>query len=400
MSFKDILVSEEDGVDISSVEEESMLRSNPEELIRKTVARFVDSEVIPRAQEIDEKGEFPSEMFREMAKMGVFGIRYPKERGGSGGNTTLYCIIMEELSRGLFSVAHVTGMQCLMGTNFLFHFGTKEMHENYFLPAMRGEKIGCFCMTEPEAGSDLGSVATLAIRTNDGYVINGVKTWVSNGPVADFFTVLCQTDPAKKLRGLDFFFIPGDTSGISRSKPFNMLGTRSSKLSEIAFDECRIPSHHRLGDEGQGLNNLLSLLAEIRTVTAAMAVGLVRAALHDSIKYARERAQFGKTISNYQLIQSKVGEMTVDLEASRLLTYKATHMIDEKIPCLPEASTAKYFATEAACKAGDYATRIFGAYGYSMEYTAQRYYRDSRFLLYGGGTHEILLPNIARWAGL
>jgi len=376
------------------------MRSNAEQLIRKGIARFVDTELKPRAQEIDERGEFPKEIFQAMGKMGVFGIRYPKDKGGSGGNTTLYCIICEELARGLMSAAATTAMQCLMGTNFLFHFGTPEMHEKYFLPAMRGEKIACFCLTEPEAGGDLGNVSTLAAKTADGYVLNGMKTWVTNGPVASFFTVLCQTDPAKKLRGLNFFFVPRDFPGVSVSRPFALLGTRTTPICELALTDVKLPPEYRLCPEGQGTDNLLSILAEIRSMTAALAIGLVRAAIHDCIQYAHERVAFGKTISNYQLIQAKVAEMYVDLEASRLLTYKATHMIDDKISCLPESSIAKYYATEAACKAGDYATRIFGAYGYSMEYTAQRYYRDNRFLLYGGGTHEVLLPNIARWAGL
>ena len=377
-----------------------MIRSNSEELIRKSIARFVDNELIPKAQEIDEKGEFPVEMLREIAKMGVFGIRYPKNKGGAGGNNTLYCILCEELSRGLVSVAAITAMQCLMGTNFLFHFGTDEMRETYFLPAMRGEKIACFCLTEPEAGSDLGAVSTSATKTEDGYVINGMKTWVTNGPVADFYTVLCQTDPAKKFRGLNFFFVPRDIPGLSVSKPFQTLGTRTTMLSEIAFTDVHIPAEYRLGKEGQGLSNLLSILSEIRSMTAALAIGLQRAALDDSIRYARERTQFGKPISKYQLIQAKIANMAVNLEASKLMTYKATRMIDNGISCMTEASMAKYFATEAACKAADEATRIFGAYGYSMEYTAQRYYRDSRFLLNGGGTHEVLQTNIARWVGL
>jgi len=377
-----------------------MLRSNSEELIRKNIARFVDNEVIPQAQELDEKGEFPLALFREVAGMGVFGIRYPKKGGGAGGNNTLYCIICEELARGIMSLAAITAMQCLMGTNFLFHYGTDEMREKYFLPAMRGEKIACFCLTEPEAGSDLGAVTTSAKKSEDGYVINGMKTWVTNGPVADFYTVLCQTDPAKKLKGLNFFFIPRETPGLSVSKPFQTIGTRTTPLSELAFQNVRIPKEYRLGGEGQGLSNLLSILAEIRAMTAALAVGLQRAAIADSIRYAHERTAFGRPISKYQLIQVKIADMATDLEASRLLTYNATRMIDKKIPCLKEASMAKYFATEAACKAADEATRIFGAYGYSMEYTAQRYYRDNRFLLYGGGTHEILQTNIARWVGL
>ncbi|MCP4686952.1 MAG: acyl-CoA dehydrogenase [Desulfobacterales bacterium] len=377
-----------------------MIRSNPEEIVRKSMARFVDNELIPRAQEIDEKGEFPMEMFQEIAKMGVFGIRYPKNKGGAGGNNTLYCIICEELARGLMSMGAITAMQCLMGTNFLFHHGTDELRKKYFLPAMKGEKIACFCLTEPEAGSDLGAVTTRAEKTDDGYLVNGMKTWVTNGPVADFYTVLCQTDPAKKFRGLNFFFIPRETPGVSVSKPFDMLGTRSTRISEISFTDVHIPKEHRLGKEGQGLTNLLSILAEIRTMTAALAVGLQRAVLADSIRYARERAQFGRTISNYQLIQAKIANMAINLEASHLMTYKATNLIDNKISCLKEASMAKYFATESACKAADEGTRVFGAYGYSMEYTAQRYYRDNRFLLNGGGTHEILQTNIAKWVGL
>lgn len=376
------------------------MRSNAEDLIRKSMARFVDNELVPRAQEIDEKGEFPREIFERLGRMGVFQIRYPKEKGGAGGDCTLFCVICEELARGLMSVAAISAMQSLMGTNFLFYFGTDELREKYFYPAMRGEKVACFCLTEPEAGSDLGNVATLAVKTPGGYVINGMKTWVTNGPVADFYTVLCQTDPEKKFRGLNFFFVPKDTPGLSCGKPFDLLGTKSTKLCELAFKDCFVPEDHLLGREGQGMTNLLSILAEIRTMTAALAIGLQRAALHDSIRYARERTQFGKAISDYQLIQAKIANMATDLEASRLLTYKAARMIDEKIPCMTEASMAKYFATEAACRAADHATRIFGAYGYSMEYTPQRYYRDNRFLLYGGGTHEILQTNIARWVGL
>jgi alkylation response protein AidB-like acyl-CoA dehydrogenase len=227
-----------------------------------------------------------------------------------------------------------------------------------------------------------------------------MKTWVTNGPVADFYTVLCQTDPAKKFKGLNFFFIPRSTPGLTVGKPFDLLGTRTTPISEMALHDACIPHEHMLGAEGAGMNNLMSILAEIRTMTAALAIGLQRAALADSIRYAHERAQFGRAISSYQLIQAKVANMATDLEASKLLTYKATRLIDQQLPCLTESSMAKYFATEAACRAADEATRIFGAYAYSMEYSAQRYYRDNRFLLYGGGTHEILQTNIARWVGL
>lgn len=377
-----------------------MTRSNPEELIRQNIARFVDIELLPQAQDLDNKGEFPLALFQELAGMGVFGIRYPRDKGGAGGNTTLYCIICEELARGLMSMAAITAMQCLMGTNFLFHHGTDEMHTDFFMPAMRGEKIGCFCLTEPEAGSDLGAVSTRAAKVSDGYLINGMKTWVTDGPKASFYTVLCQTDPALKFRGLGFFFIPRDLPGVSTGPPFDCVGTRTTPICEVAFKDVLIPEDYCLVPPGQGVNALMSILAEIRSMTAALALGLQRAAMTDAIKYAKERVAWGRNIGKYQLIQAKIANMATDLEASSLLTYKATALIDRGQECVKEATMAKYFATEAACRAADQCTRIFGAYGYSMEYTAQRYYRDSRFLLNGGGTHEVLQTNIARWAGL
>lgn len=373
-----------------------MLRSDIEKLHRKVMAGFVDQEVIPVAREIDDKGDFPFDLFKKLADMGILGIRYPKKAGGSGGTTTLYCIAMEELARGLLSLAATTAMQCLMGTNGLYLYGTKEMHEGYLRPAMRGEKIGAFQLTEPEAGSDLGAVRTLATKAQDGWVINGMKTWSTSGPYGHFHTVLCQTDPNKGLKGLMFFFIPSDTPGFSHSKKFDTLGTRTSSLSEIYFNNCHVPDEYMLGELGRGLDVLLTILAEIRIMTACLAIGLHRAAMDDSIRYCKERVQFGKPIGKYQLIQAKIANMAVNLEAGNLMSYKVTHLIDNKVACLNEASMAKYFTVESACSACDEAMRIYGAYGYSMEYNVQRYYRDNRFLLYGGGTHEVLQTTIAR----
>ena len=377
-----------------------MLRSDIEKLHRQIMARFVDEEVIPVAREVDEKGDFPFDLFRKLAHMGLLGIRYPKKVGGSNGNTTLYCIAMEELARGLLSLAATTAMQCLMGTNGLYLYGTQKMHEDYLRPALEGEKIGAFQLTEPEAGSDLGAVRTSATRVKDGWVINGMKTWSTSGPYGDFHTVLVQTDPAKKLKGLMFVLIPSDTPGFSHSKKFDTLGTRTSSLSEIYFNNCQVPEEYMLGELGRGLNVLLTILAEIRIMTACLALGLHRAAMDDSIRYCKERVQFGKPIGKYQLIQAKIANMAVNLEAGHLMSYKVTHLIDKKIECLNEASMAKYFTVESACSACDEATRIFGAYAYSMEYPVQRYYRDNRFLLYGGGTHEVLQTTIARQFGI
>jgi alkylation response protein AidB-like acyl-CoA dehydrogenase len=371
-----------------------------EKLLRETWARFVDNELVPMADEIDEKDEFPMDVFRKLADMGAYGIRYPKEFGGSEGTNTMFCIMCEELARGSMSVAAFTAMQCLMGTNFIFAHGTKEQKQKLLMPAIKGEKVAAFALTEPDAGSDLMALNTSAKREDDDYVLNGNKTWITNAPYADFFTVLCQTDKSKGPKGLNFFLVEKDNPGLSISPKFEKLGTRGTWTSEVAFTDCRIPEENRLGEEGKGLRNLMQILAEIRTMTAALSIGLARAAFDASIRYAKERVQFNKPISKFQAIQMKLATMATDIEASTLMTYNATRMIDRGEKCMKEASMAKFFASETACKAADEATRIFGSYGYSMEYPIQRFWRDTRFLLFGGGTSEILQVIIARELGL
>jgi len=375
------------------------MRSDPEKILRQIMARFVYEEVVPRAREMDEAASFPWEMFRKLAEMGAFTIRYPRPHG-AGGNTTLFCIMCEEIAKGYMSLAAITAMQSLMGTNFLFKHGTDELREKYFHPAMRGEMVASFALTEPEAATDLANVRTMAERDGDSWVINGMKTWITNGPVADFFTVLAQTSRGSGLKGLNFFFVPRDRPGVSTSKKFDKLGTRATEISELAFKDVVIPLEYRLGEEGRGMANLFAILAEIRTMTAALALGLARAAYEASAKYAMERTQFGRPIGRFQLIQSKIADMATEIWASHLMTYEASRKIDRKEPAMKEASMAKYFATETACKASDQATRIFGAYSYAMEYEVQRYYRDNRFLLFGGGTAEILQTIISRECGV
>jgi alkylation response protein AidB-like acyl-CoA dehydrogenase len=287
-----------------------------------------------------------------------------------------------------------------MGTNFIYRYGTEDHRRRLFLPAIRGEKVAAFALTEPDAGSDLMAVRTSAERVRDGYVINGMKTWITNAPYADFFTVLCQTDRSKGAKGLNFFLIERDTPGLSVSPKFEKLGTRGTLISELAFDNCYIPSENMLGEEGKGMKNLLGMLAEIRVMTAALSLGLARAAYDASFQYAQERVQFGKPIGNYQAIQMKIATMATEIEASRLMVYNTTKMMDEGKRCLKEASMAKYFVSEVACRAADEATRIYGSYAYSSEYPIERFYRDSRFLLYGAGTSEILQVIIARELGL
>ncbi|MCA1961438.1 MAG: acyl-CoA dehydrogenase family protein [Desulfomonile sp.] len=372
----------------------------PEQLVRKTFARFTDEEIIPKAREMDEAEEFPRWMFEKIARTGAYGIRYPRSVGGAGGTTTQFCIMVEEIARGSMSVAAFTAMQCLMGTNFIFEYGTPEHHERLLKPAIRGEKVACFALTEADAATDLGGVKTTAVRDGDNWVINGSKTWITNAPVADFFTVLCQTDKTKGLKGLNFFLIERGTPGLYISKKFDKLGTRATEISELAFTDVRIPFENRLGKEGQGVGNLMRILAVIRTMTAALSIGLARAAFDHSKRYAMERTQFKQRIGSFQLIQQKIANMATDIWAAELMTYKTAEMIDQGQRALKEASMSKYFASEVACRCADEATRIFGAYSYSMEYDVQRFYRDCRFLLFGGGTSEILQTIISRECGV
>lgn len=374
--------------------------TKPEDLIRKTFARFTDEEIIPKAREMDEADQFPRWMFEKVARTGAYAMRYPRSVGGAGGNTTQFCIMVEELARGSMSVAAFTAMQCLMGTNFLYEYGSPEQHERLLKPALRGEKVASFALTEADAATDLGGVKTTAVRKGDHWLINGSKTWITNAPVADFFTVLCQTDKSKGLRGLNFFLIERDAPGLYVSKKFEKLGTRATEISELAFTDVMLPLENRLGGEGQGVGNLMRILAVIRVMTAALSLGLARAAYDQSRRYAMERRQFGKNIGSFQLVQQKIANMATDIWASQLMVYRTTEMIDEGARPLKEASMAKYFVSEVACRAADEATRIFGAYSYSMEYDVQRYYRDCRFLLFGGGTSEILQTIISRECGV
>ncbi len=373
---------------------------NSEEMLRRSVAKFVDSEIIPIANELDEKETFPRELFKRLADLGYYSMRYPRDVGGAGADNTHFCIMCEELARGSMSVAAFTAMQCLMGTDFLFKYGNEQLRKKYFLPALRGEKVAAFCLTEPGGGTDLAAVTTMAKKTADDIAITGYKTWVTNGPVADFFTVLCQTDRSLGPKGFNFFFVPRETPGVVVTKKFSKMGTRATEISEVIFRDAHVPRDHQFGPDGAGAAQLSSKLEEIRIMTAALSLGLARAAFDASLKWANEREAFGKPIGKFQAIQMKLATMATEIEASRLMIYDCTRRMDRGERSMKEASMAKYFASEVACRAADEATRIFGAYAYSNEYAVSRFYRDTRFLLYGGGTSEILQTIIAKEIGL
>jgi alkylation response protein AidB-like acyl-CoA dehydrogenase len=371
-----------------------------QELFRKSVRDFVDKEVAPIAREIDERGEFPLALFKRCGELGFFGLRYPESAGGLGADFTTFCLMVEEIARGSLSLAAAVSMQCLMGTDFVYRFGTDDHRTRLLTPALRGEKLGTIAMTEPDFGSDLGGITTRAIKDGADWVINGRKMWITSATVADFFTVAAKTDPAAGFKGIDMFLIEKNMPGLSVGKRIEKMGVRASETSELILENVHVPSENLLGQQGTGFKNLGAILAEIRTMTGALAIGLARAALDASIKYSHERVQFGKPIGAYQAIAHKIAEMGTQLEAARGLVYRAAWLIVTQRPDMKLASMAKLFATEMANKAADECTRIFGSYGFAMEYDAQRYFRDARFLLYGGGTSEILRGIIAKELGV
>jgi alkylation response protein AidB-like acyl-CoA dehydrogenase len=378
--------------DISQTEEQTLFRTS--------VRSFVDREVIPAAQELDEKGEFPRELFQRCAVNGYFGLRYPESVGGMDADFFTYCMMIEELARGSLSLGAVVAMQTLMGTDLVFRFGSDDHRKRLVEPALRGEKIGTIAMTEPDFGSDLGGIVTRATPTEGGWIITGQKMWITSATMADFFTVAAKTDPEAGFKGIDFFLVEKGMPGVRVGRKINKLGVRASETSELILDKVQVPAGNLLGKQGTGFKNLGEILCQIRVMTGALALGLGQAALDSAIKYSNEREQFGRPIADFQAISHKIAEMGTRLEAADALVYRAARDIDAGHRDDKLASMAKLFATEVANFIADECTRIYGSYGFAMEYDAQRYYRDARFLLYGGGTSEILRTNIAREMGV
>ena len=362
--------------------------------IRDTFARFCDERIAPQAAAMDEAHAFPRELFRELADLGFFGMRYPEDAGGTGMALTEFCLALAEIARGSMSLAAAAAMQSLMGTKFLHMLGNEDIIERLFKPALRGEKIAAICMTEPNAGSDLNSIATTAKKTDGGYLLNGQKTWITSAPLADFFTVFAKAGEEKKLT---IFLVERSFKGLSVGRQIHKMGVWALPTSEVSFAECFVPDSHRLSrEEGDGEGHLRKTLAEIRIITGAMGLGIARAALDEAVRYSSERKQFGKPINRFQAIQLKLAEMATELEAATHLVHYAAWLRDANLPHHQQAAMAKLFASETAATICDKAARVLASYGYAMEYPVQRYLRDVRFLLIGGGTSEILKLIVAK----
>jgi alkylation response protein AidB-like acyl-CoA dehydrogenase len=375
-----------------------MIRFSAEqEEFRRTVARFVDAEVVPAAESIDERAEFPTTLFRRIGELGYLGLRYPEAYGGADADMVTYCLFAEELARGSLSVAAAAAMQSLMGTHFIYTYGSEDLRRRYLVPALRGDLIATFALTEPNAGSDVANIATRAERRGDRYVLRGTKTWVTSAPVADVLTVAAKTSDERGMKNIALFLVDrAAMRGITLGKSIDKMSVRASVTGEILLDDVEVPAEYLLGGESGGVEKIGGILSEIRVMTAAISVGLARAAYEAALAYARQRVAFGKPIAEHQAIGFKLADMLTSLHAAILITYQAAAQLDAGRASAREAAMTKLVASETAVKITDEAARIFASYGLATEYPVQRYFRDARFLLPGGGTSEILRVIIGR----
>ena len=368
-----------------------------QEFFKKIVADAVDRIIVPKSQEIDEKDEFPWEVWREFTKLGYLGLRYPEDVGGMNADKIMCMSFYEEIARGSVGFAQSVIMNILMGTYFLYRFGSDGIKERCLYPAMKGEKVATMCFTEDQSGSDLGATRTTAMRDGEGWRLNGTKMWITNGPICDFCTVLATTDASKGLKGLNFFLVEKGTPGFSAGQIIHKLGCRGTVTGELVFDDVWVPYENLLGDEpGKGVVYVGDILDEVRLMTGAMALGIARGAYAEALEFARKRMAFGQFIGKYQLIREKFAEMDTLMNAARLMVYYGSWLLENGMDSRTIAAEAKMYATEACLKVVDELTRIYGANAFAYEYLPQRFFRDARFLLYGGGTHEVLKDFIGR----
>ena len=370
-------------------------------MIRDMAREFAQKEIAPVAAHFDETGEFPYETVKKMGAQGFMGIEVPEEYGGQGLDTIAYVLAMEEIAKA--DVAHSTIMSVhnSLFAHGLIKFGTEEQKQKYLAPIARGEKIGAYSLTEPMSGSDAGTMKSRAVRNGDHYVINGVKSWVTSGPVADYMVLFTMTDPGKKHRGVTAFIIDAHQPGLVRGKKEPKLGIRASATSEIIYEDYKCPVENRLGQEGEGFKIAMTVLDAGRIGIAAQALGVAEAAFEASVKYANEREAFGSKIGEFQGLQWMLADMKTRIEAARLLMYNAAlkKMEAKQNPNLRytlEAAMAKLYASETAMWVTEKAVQIHGGMGYSKELPVERYFRDAKITEIYEGTSEIQRLVIAR----
>jgi butyryl-CoA dehydrogenase len=366
-------------------------------LLQKSVREFAESEVRPFARELDESGHFPREIFRKAAELGLTGIALPEEEGGAGFDHIAYTIVIEEISRCCASTGVILSVQNSLYCDPVHRFGTPEQKKNFLLPFARGEKIGCYALTEPQAGSNAAALQTKAVLKGDRYIVNGTKAWITNGGAADAAIVYVNTDPAKGEKGITALVIEKGTPGFRVGKEEKKLGISATACSELIFADCEVPAANRIGNEGEGYRVALSTLDGGRIGIASQATGIAQGAFEAALKYSQERMAFGHPISQFQAIQFMLADMATEIDAARLLIRKAAWKQDSGARFSMEAAVCKLFASEMATRVTHKAIQIHGGNGYSREYPVERHYRDARITEIYEGTSEIQRLVIASW---
>ncbi len=364
--------------------------------IRDLARDFAQKEIAPIAAKIDESGEFPRETVKKMGELGLMGIEIPPEYGGAGLDCVCYVLAMEEISKACASHGTIMSVNNSLFCHGLKKFGTEEQKRKFLIPVASGKKTGAYSLTEPQSGSDAGNMKTRALREGNSYVINGRKSWVTSGPVADYILLFAATQPEEKSRGTAAFIVDTTLPGFVRGKVEPKLGIRASATCEIDYENYRIPTSHRIGEEGDGFKIALTVLDAGRIGIAAQALGIAQAAYEASVAYAKQREAFGQHIAEFQAIQFMLADMATRIEASRLLIYNAAVKKDRGEKFSKEASMAKLSASETAMWVATKAIQVHGGIGYSKEMPVERYFRDAKITEIYEGTSEIQRLVIAR----
>ena len=371
--------------------------SEEQQLLQKSVREFAEAEVRPLAKENDETGKFPRGLFQKAAELGLTGVAIPEAEGGAGMDHISYAIVVEEISRVCASTGVILSVQNSLYCDPIHRFGTDEQKKKFLLPFARGEKIGCYALTEPQAGSNAAALATKAVRKGDTYVINGTKAWITNGGAADAAIVYVNTQPEKGEKGITALVVEKGMPGFAVGKEEKKLGIHATACTELSFSDCEVSAGNRIGAEGEGYKVALSTLDGGRIGIAAQASGIAQGAFEAALSYAQQRQAFGHPIADFQAIQFMLADMATEIDAARLLLRRAAWKQDSGARFSMEAAIAKLFASEMSTRVAHQAMQIHGGYGYSSEYPVERAYRDARITEIYEGTSEIQRLVIAAW---
>jgi len=374
--------------------------SKEQVLLRELFRKFAEEEVKPLAEELDEEERFPVETIPKLARYGFMGIPFPKEYGGTGGNYLTYAMAVEELGKVCATTAVIVSAHTSLCAGPIYYFGTEEQKQKYLVPLAKGEKIGAFGLTEPSAGSDSSMQQTTAVLDGDAYVLNGTKVFITNGEYADTYVVVAMTDKAKGNRGISAFIVEKGTPGFSFGKKERKMGIRGSATCDLVFENCRVPKENLLGREGQGFKVAMQTLDGGRIGIASQAIGIAQGAIDECIKYVMERKQFGKKIGQFQNTQFELADMAAKVEATKLLIYEAASEKDAGRPYSHFSAMAKYMGGLVASDVTRRCVQLYGGYGYTRDYSAERMMRDAKITEIYEGTAEVQKIVIANWLKL